>query len=43
MIFSIRFSFATSNGRMTTRELVGLRMIPVRLTSMLGTSDLVAR
>ena len=29
-----------SNGRMTTRELDGLRMIPVRLTSMLGTSDL---
>ena len=36
MIFSIRFSFVSSNGRMTTRELVGLRMIPVRLTSMCG-------
>ena len=28
---------------MTTRELVGLRTIPVRLTSMWGTCDLVAR
>ena len=36
MIFSIRVSFVTSNGRMTTRVLFGLRMIPVRLTSMYG-------
>src|SRR5687767_1192411 len=41
MIFSTRFSFATSNGRMMTRELVGLRTIPVRLTSMRGSADLI--
>src|SRR4051812_5738733 len=41
-IFSTRLSLATSNGRMTTREFDGLRMMPVRLTSMWGTSDLVA-
>ena len=34
MIRSIRPSLGGSNGRMTTRELFGLRMIPVRLTSM---------
>src|SRR5436305_1885093 len=40
MIFSTRLSFASSNGRMTTRELVGFRTIPVRLTSMSGAYDL---
>src|SRR3954452_9700813 len=35
IIFSIRFSFGISKGRMTTRLCDGLRVIPVRLTSML--------
>ena len=34
MILSTRASLGISNGRMTTRELVGLRTIPVRLTSI---------
>src|SRR5690606_17033940 len=40
MIFSARCSLVGSNGRITTRELLGLRTIPVRLTSIGGTSGL---
>src|SRR5947209_5368135 len=43
MIFSYRCSLVGAKGLMTTRELVGLRTIPVRWTSMGETCNLGSR